>query len=252
MDILRDINKKLKAILFDFNGVILYDSEIQEKSWQLIIYEKTGKKYNINELRKLIHGRGVKDLIKTLIDDKLDEEKIKQIAKRKENIYRDLCLRNKDAFTLTHSVVGLFERLNKYNIPYTIASSASEDDMRFYFEHLKLNKWFSWDKIAYFDGKVKTKPAPDLYILGAKKLNFEPCDCCVIEDAVAGMQAAKNANAGFVVAVSIERELPIEAKELANSVVYSLDEINELFLYKYFISKNDVNFPLYYISGMGY
>lgn len=251
MDILKDINKKLKAILFDFNGVILYDSEIQEKSWQLTIYEITGKKYNIYELRKLIHGRGIKDLIKVLIDDKLSEEEIEEIAKRKENIYRDLCLKNKESFKLTDSVVNLFDRLNKYSIPFTIASSASEADMRFYFEHLNLNKWFNWDKIAYFDGKVKTKPAPDLYILGAKKLNLDPTECCVIEDAVAGMQAAKNANAGFIIAVSIERELPIEAKKLANAVVYTLDEINELFLHKYFILKKDVDFPLYYISSMG-
>jgi len=67
-----------------------------------------------------------------------------------------LCLKNKESFKLTDSVVNLFDRLNKYSIPFTIASSASEADMRFYFEHLNLNKWSNWDKIAYL--MVRLKP----------------------------------------------------------------------------------------------
>ncbi len=251
MEVISDVNKKLKGILFDFNGVILLDSELQEKSWQITIYEATGKKYTVQELRKTIHGRGVKDLIRELVDNNLGDEEAAEIEKKKEDLYKELCLKNRELFRLTPSVINLFERLNKNNIPFTIASSASENDMKFYFEHLNLSKWFDWNKIAYFDGKIRTKPAPDLYILGAERLNLKPEECCVIEDAVAGMQAAQTANAGMIIAVSMERELPAPARRLAHIVIYSMDEINELFINNYFDIKKEVNFPLYYICGMG-
>ena len=251
MEIISEINKKVKGILFDFNGVILLDSELQEKSWQITVYEVTGKKYSIQELRKTIHGRGIKDLINTFIDNKLSDMEISEIAHRKEKIYKELCLKNRETFKLTPNIINLFERLKKFKIPFTIASSASESDMEFYFEHLNLSKWFDWNKIAYFDGKIRTKPAPDLYLLGAKKLGLDPNNCCVIEDAVAGMQAAQAANAGLILAVSIERELPIEVKDLAHIIIYSMDEINELFLHKYFTKQKHIDFSLYHICGLG-
>lgn len=46
------------------------------------------------------------------------------------------------------------------------------------------------------------KPHPDPYLLGAERLGFDPADCIVFEDAVAGAQAAISAGVGLVVGVS--------------------------------------------------
>jgi sugar-phosphatase len=46
------------------------------------------------------------------------------------------------------------------------------------------------------------KPHPDPYLLGAERLGFDPADCVVFEDAVAGAQAAIEAGVGLVVGVS--------------------------------------------------
>jgi mannitol-1-/sugar-/sorbitol-6-phosphatase len=46
------------------------------------------------------------------------------------------------------------------------------------------------------------KPHPDPYLLGAERLGFDPADCVVFEDAVAGAQAALEAGVGLVVGVS--------------------------------------------------
>lgn len=46
------------------------------------------------------------------------------------------------------------------------------------------------------------KPAPDPYLLGAARLGFDPIDCVVFEDALAGVISAKEAGVGFVVGVS--------------------------------------------------
>jgi hypothetical protein len=47
------------------------------------------------------------------------------------------------------------------------------------------------------------KPAPDPYLLGAKRLGIDPSDCIVFEDADAGIKSALAAKVGFVIGVSV-------------------------------------------------
>ena len=72
----------------------------------------------------------------------------------------------------------------------------------FYIEHFKLANWFDTDKIVYSDGKIKGKPAPDIYQIAAEKLGLAPLDCVVVEDAVSGIEAAKAASIGKIVAIA--------------------------------------------------
>jgi mannitol-1-/sugar-/sorbitol-6-phosphatase len=64
------------------------------------------------------------------------------------------------------------------------------------------------------------KPYPDPYLLGAERLGFDPADCVVFEDAIAGVEAGIEAGAGLVVGVS-ERAL----KSAADIVVKDLTGI---------------------------
>jgi sugar-phosphatase len=50
---------------------------------------------------------------------------------------------------------------------------------------------------------TRGKPAPDPYLLGAKRLGFEPEDCVVFEDAQAGVLAGKAAGVKLVIGVSV-------------------------------------------------
>jgi sugar-phosphatase len=54
------------------------------------------------------------------------------------------------------------------------------------------------------------KPHPDPYLLGAERIGFDPADCVVFEDAIAGVEAAIEAGVGLVIGVS-ERALASEA-----------------------------------------
>jgi sugar-phosphatase len=60
------------------------------------------------------------------------------------------------------------------------------------------------DQLVTGDDVEHGKPAPDPYLLGAKRLGFDPSDCIVFEDADAGIKAALAAGAGFVVGVSAQ------------------------------------------------
>jgi sugar-phosphatase len=62
------------------------------------------------------------------------------------------------------------------------------------------------------------KPFPDPYLLGAERLGFDPADCVVFEDAIAGVQAGIEAGAGLIVGVSaraLESDADIVVKDLS-------------------------------------
>ena len=76
------------------------------------------------------------------------------------------------------------------------------DNVEFYIEHFNLGKWFDIDKIVYSNGKIKGKPAPDIYEIASSNLNLSPKDCVVIEDAISGIKSAYNAGIGKIVAIA--------------------------------------------------
>ena len=79
---------------------------------------------------------------------------------------------------------------------------SEKDNVDFYIDEFKLEKWFDLDKIVYSDGTIPGKPAPDIYIKAAQKLNLEPQKCIVAEDAISGIESARAANIGKIIAIA--------------------------------------------------
>ena len=96
---------------------------------------------------------------------------------------------------------------------------SEEVNVRFFIKEFNLSKWFDIEKIVYDNGKIKGKPAPDIYLAAAKKLNLLPQECIVVEDALSGIEAAYRAGIGKIVAVE-----SMETRELY-SKVDAVDEI---------------------------
>jgi HAD superfamily hydrolase (TIGR01509 family) len=70
----------------------------------------------------------------------------------------------------------------------------------------------------------KGKPAPDLFLLAAAALAVDPADCVVVEDAPAGVAAAKNGGMKAIGIARLQDEALLSASG-ADLVVRSLDEI---------------------------
>ena len=83
----------------------------------------------------------------------------------------------------------------------TIATASGEKNVRFFFEHLGLDRWFSLERVALNDGTMKGKPEPDIYWKAAELLGIRPEECVVFEDAKSGIEAACRAGAARVIGV---------------------------------------------------
>ena len=113
-----------------------------------------------------------------------------------------MCRKDFKNTVLAPGAIEFLNYLKRNNIPMTIATMSEIDNVKFYIEEFKLEKWFDIDKIVYADGTLPGKPAPDIYIKAAKKLSLSPFECVVIEDAISGIEAARAAGIGKIIAIA--------------------------------------------------
>ena len=85
-------------------------------------------------------------------------------------------------------ILDTLELLAEAGIPVAIASSSDREDITLSLESSDLTQWFP--QVTSGDEVAHGKPAPDIFLLAAKRLGVEPAHCLAIEDSLHGMRAA--------------------------------------------------------------
>ena len=189
---------KYKAIIFDFNGTLLWDTHLHNQAWDRFL-AKYGFNFSDQQKNQIIHGKQNQDIFKALFNQTLSNAEIEQYVLEKEHLYQELCLEEK--LPLGPGVEAFLDHLKQQNIPFTIATSSGIENVSFYFEHYDLKRWFSLDSIVYNNGKIKSKPSPDIFLVAMEKLGCTPEQAIVFEDSPTGILSAQAANAGKVIIV---------------------------------------------------
>lgn len=216
-----------KGIIFDFNGTLFWDSEKHQEAWREFSKRLRDHAFTDEEMREYMFGRTNEDIIAYLIGKKPSAELVEKFAQEKEAVYRDMCRKDKEHTVLAPSAIDFLNYLVENNIPHTIATMSEKDNVEFYIEEFKLAKWFDIEKIVYADGTIPGKPAPDIYIKAAKKLNLNPQDCIVVEDAISGIESAKNAGIGKIIAIASMESVDLYKNIPAVSqIIKNFDEID--------------------------
>ena len=191
----------MKGVIFDFNGTLYWDSQLHYDAW--IEYSKIlrGTPFTKEEMRDNMFGHTNEDIIEYAIGKKPTPEMVEKYAKEKEELYRKRCLKDRANFKLAPGAEEFLDYLKSNNIPMTSATMSERDNVEFYIKEFNLARWFDIDKIVYSNGKIPGKPAPDIFLIAADKIGLAPKDCLVFEDAIAGINAAKSAGIGKIIAV---------------------------------------------------
>lgn len=218
----------MKGIIFDFNGTLFWDSQLHYDAWRDFSKKLRGYEFTDDEMRKYMFGRTNKDIIQYCIGKEPTDEMVEKLANEKESLYREMCLKDKENFKLADGVEEFLDYLKENNIPRTIATMSEWQNVEFYIKEFNLAKWFDLDKIVYSNGKIKGKPAPDIYKIAAKNLELNPKDCVVIEDALSGIESAKNANIGKIIAIaSLEDHSLYKPIKYLYQIIDNFDEIDK-------------------------
>lgn len=219
---------RYKGIIFDFNGTLYWDSEKHKETWREYSKKLRGTPFSDEEMLKYMFGRTNEQIIKYAIGKQPTPEMVEQLGQEKEALYRKMAIEDKETFHLAKGAENFLDFLKENNIPLTIATMSDKINVDFYIKHFHLEKWFDLDKIVYSDGVIPGKPAPDIYEIAAKNLNLKPEECIVVEDALSGIESARAAGIGKIIAIC-SAESPDLYKDIpcVSGIINDFDEFDK-------------------------
>jgi HAD superfamily hydrolase (TIGR01509 family) len=210
----------MKALIFDFDGLIL-DTELPDfQSWQRV-YRAYGVELPLEKWATIVGGTAESDFdpnhyLEELIGRQVDREQI-WIDRRKD--YLDTL----EQQPLLPGVIDYLDDAAKLGLKLAVASSSPQNWVEGHLTRLGLLDRFSL--VVTADDVEKTKPDPALFLLVAERLGVQPADVLVFEDSRNGVLAANRA--GMVV-VAVPNALTAHMD--FGSVDLRLESLNELSL----------------------
>jgi beta-phosphoglucomutase len=179
--------KKITGIIFDLDGVICSTDEYHYLAWKFIA-DELGAPFDrkTNErLRGVSRMESLEIVLETYKGHLSPEEKL-ACADKKNAAYQKHLL-NMDPSSLSDDVRHTLTTLRSRGYKMSIGSSSKNTPL--ILKQIGLENFF--DAVADGNDIRKSKPDPEVFLLAAKRLSMEPAQCLVIEDAEAGIEAAK-------------------------------------------------------------
>lgn len=207
---------KIKACIFDLDGVIVDTATFHYKAWKRLAnelgFDLTPEQ---NEQLKGISRMKSLDILLDIGQIKITEEEKQQLADKKNSWYRELIKEMKPGDILPGSI-EFFEELKSAGIKIGVGSASK--NARTILQQIKIEKYL--DSVIDGNKVANAKPNPEVFIRGAKEMEENPANCVVFEDAKAGIEAAKN---GGMLSVGVGSENNLGD---ADMVIAGLHEIN--------------------------
>ena len=212
-----------KAIIFDFNGLIVDDEPIHYECFRRVLEEEEISLSESDYWEKYL-GFDDKGLIEAVFErdqKKIGPKKLKTLIEKKASLYLPI-IRQKLKF---FPEVLSFVRKAKKGRHLAIVSGALRSEIDFALAEGKVADLF--DVIISADDTKRGKPDPEGFLLALAKLKsldgkIRPKNCLVLEDSQAGIQAARAV--GMVVAALTHTYEADQLKE-ADFVVKAFSEI---------------------------
>ena len=183
------VTEKYKGVIFDLDGVLCHTDNFHYRAWKKIADElHIPFDENINRRLRGVSRMESLEIILEKSKEKLTEERKKELAEEKNNYYREL-LSEMTPSDMQPSVREMLAFLRNKGLKLAVGSSSR--NAPYILE--RLNAEHAFDAVC--DGTMIThsKPHPEVFLKAAEKLGLRPQECLVVEDAPAGLVAAKEA-----------------------------------------------------------
>jgi beta-phosphoglucomutase len=205
----------LEAVIFDLDGVVVNTVPLHFEAWKRM-FNEYGHEFTFDDYKQKVDGIPRYDGAKAILTELSDEE-IKVAGDKKQGYFRELL----DAAEIPRydTTINLIGELQKNGIKVAVISSSKNCP------HI-LKKIGIYDKLdAVISGAdiTKGKPDPQIFLMAAERLGANPEKCVVFEDAVLGVEAAKNGN---MKCVGLDRYGHPERLAKADVVVKDAGEIS--------------------------
>lgn len=206
-----------KAVIFDLDGVLCDTAKYHYEAWNELA-QKLGFVFTINDNERL---KGVSrmqslEILLEIGNIKIDDEQKEKYAEEKNKRYVEFISKMPET-DLFSGVREFINFLKSKGIKSAIGSASKNTPI--ILDRLKIADLF--DVISDGNSITNAKPDPEVFINAANLLNVKYEDCVVIEDSVAGIEAANNCGM-FSIGIGNARVL-----SSANAVFASIEELYE-------------------------
>jgi len=185
---------KYCGVIFDLDGVIVKTDEYHYQAWkELAEREKIPFDRMVNERLRGVSRMESLEIVLERACKTYSQEQKRFMASEKNEIYRCL-LEELSKDDILPGVISLLNKLKEQGLKTAIASSSR--NASFIIQKIGIGEWF--DTVVDGEQIINSKPDPEVFQLAAKFLNLPVQHCIVVEDAVAGIDAAVAAGAKAV------------------------------------------------------
>ncbi len=207
------------AVIWDVDGTLVDTAEMHFDAWAELCRE-LGRPFTRDDFAATF-GRRNPEIFRYLFGERFADRELDELGFRKEELYRAAARRGVD---LLPGVRPLLEGLKAAGFRQAIGSSAPKANVDLIAEITGSAPFF--DAVSCAEDTSRGKPDPQVFLVAAVKLNVEPARCVVVEDAVAGVQAAR-AGGMKCIAVSFVGHHPEDKLRAAGAdlVVKTLEQV---------------------------
>jgi beta-phosphoglucomutase len=189
----------LKAVLFDFNGVIINDEPIHEQIVDRLMLDEN-LQLKRGEFREVCLGKSDRACLVELLKRRgrfLTEVYLDRLLLRKAQAYQAK-IDSLETLPIYPGLADFIARIRAAGLKMAVVSGAMRSDIELVLNLAGLAENF--ELIVTGDDTTVSKPAPDGYLLAVELMNreypgwnLEPGECLAVEDTFAGIEAAKKA-----------------------------------------------------------
>ena len=203
----------MRAVLWDLDGVLVDSAPFHFQAWRELL-ASLGREFGEADFRRTFGLRN-DAILGDLLGD-LPPAEVERLAARKEELFRQAA---RGSIAALPGALALLRLLRERDVKLALVSSTPHANIGLVLRSLGVEAAF--DAIVGEEDVTRGKPNPEGFLVAAERLGVPPAECVVIEDAPAGVEAAKRAG---MRCVGVYRGRPREALAKADLVVESLED----------------------------
>lgn len=186
----------IKAFIFDLDGVLVDTAKYHFKAWQRLA-NTLGIDFTEEENEQL-KGVSRKESLEKILEwgqKSVPEPEFNRLMAQKNDWYLEL-MQHMDEKEALEGVRAFLEETKQLQLKIALGSASK--NAQSILNKTKLNQFF--DVVIDGTKTTKSKPDPQVFLMGAEALKVDPANAVVFEDSIAGIEAA---NAGGFKTVAI-------------------------------------------------
>jgi beta-phosphoglucomutase len=171
--------------IWDMDGTLVDTAELHFAAWS-VVAKDLSLPFSHHDFASTFGWRNP-EILRHLYGERFSEKEIADLGEKKEEYYRAAARRQ--GVVPLPGVKALIEGLRQSGFKQAIGSSAPRANLDLILKLTGLA--FFFDVLVSMEDTRRGKPDPQVFLIAAERLEISPSRCVVVEDAVAGVQAAK-------------------------------------------------------------